>query len=123
MTANFSSNVAEGFEYNSSKSTFANMFDQYEAVIVQSLVTSFGLDFLVADQHGGDVDTIHNVRKVGTDPEMRYKNQANADAYANRGDYNSAAYHSDSRYIRRNRECSTAKKAGNLLLLPHPLCR
>lgn len=114
MTANFSSNVAEGFEYNSSKSTFANMFEQYEAVIIQSLITSFGLDFLVADQHGGDVDTIHNVRKVGTDPEMRYKNQANADAYANRGDYNSTAYHSDSRYISRNRECSTAKKAGNL---------
>ncbi len=112
--SNFSSNVADGFEYNNKKTTFTNMFDQYEAVIVHSLVTSFGLDFLLTDQHGGDVDTIHNVRKIGADPEMHYKNQANAIVYANRGDYNSAAYHSDPRYIKRNRECSAAKKAGKL---------
>ncbi|EOL5892086.1 hypothetical protein ACW0KP_001303 [Providencia stuartii] len=31
--------------------------------IVQSLVTSFGLDFLLLkDKKGGDVDTVHNVR-------------------------------------------------------------
>ncbi|MGI6075865.1 MAG: hypothetical protein ACOYD9_05830 [Pyramidobacter sp.] len=29
------------------------------------------------DQHGGDVDTIHNVRLIGTDAEMVYKNHAN----------------------------------------------
>lgn len=45
-----------------------NMFDgiwaEYERIILHSLVTSFGLDFLVHDQHGGDVDTISNVRKI-----------------------------------------------------------
>ncbi len=112
--ANFSCNIAEGFIYNNNKSTFANIFDQYESVIVNSFVTSFGLDFLITDQRGGDVDTIHNIRKIGTDPEMHYKNQDNADAYANRGEYNSTTYHSDSRYIGRNRECSAAKKAGHL---------
>lgn len=114
MTTSYACNMAAGFEYNNNKSTFRNLFDQYEGVIVNSLVTSFGLDFLLADQYGGDVDTIHNVRKIGSDPKMHYKNQANADAYDKRGEYNSTAYHSDSRYIRRNRECSVAKKAGSL---------
>ena len=38
------------------------LLQQYKRVIVESLITSFGLDFLVQDQYGGDVDTIHNVR-------------------------------------------------------------
>ena len=40
-----------------------SIFQQYERVLVESLITSFGLDFIVKDQHGGDVDTIFNVRK------------------------------------------------------------
>ena len=44
---------------------FKGIWNQYEGVIVRSIITSFGLDFLVGDQHGGDVDTIHNVRKIG----------------------------------------------------------
>ena len=58
--------------------SYETIFNQYEKVVVQALVSSFGLDFLIQDQHGGDVDTIHNVRKIGEDPEMTYKNQENA---------------------------------------------
>ena len=37
--------------------------DELEKTLVQSLATSFGLDFLLfKDKLGGDVDTIHNVR-------------------------------------------------------------
>ena len=44
--------------------------EQYEKVIIDSIITSFGLDFLIRDQYGGDVDTIHNVRKIGQDELM-----------------------------------------------------
>ena len=37
--------------------------DELEKTVINSLVTSFGLDFLLfKDQKGGEVDTIHNVR-------------------------------------------------------------
>lgn len=73
--------------------SYESIFDQYEKVVVQALVTSFGLDFLIQDRHGGDVDTIYNVRQIGKDPNMTYKNQKNAEGYANRGEYNYDEYH------------------------------
>ena len=80
------------------ESAFETLFSEYERVIVQSLISSFGLDFIVRDQHGGDVDTIHNVRKIGSDSRMRYKNSANEQAYMSRGVYDGASYHSDRRF-------------------------
>lgn len=77
---------------------FHSIWAEYERVILQNLVTSFGLDFLVHDRHGGDVDTIQNVRKIGSDPKMEYKNAANAAAYDARGEYDTHAYHSDDRF-------------------------
>ena len=38
------------------------IFKQYEDVVIQSLITSFGLDMFINDKHGGEVDTVHNVR-------------------------------------------------------------
>jgi len=76
---------------------YESIFDQYEKVVIQALATSFGLDFLVHDRHGGDVDTIHNVRQNGKDPDMTYKNQKNASDYANRGEYDNKAYHGEYR--------------------------
>lgn len=80
------------------ESVHNNIFDEYQRVIVQSLITSFGLDFLITDQHGGDVDTIHSVREIGKDPQMVYKNPKNAKAYEERGAYNYGEYHSDKRF-------------------------
>lgn len=94
-----------------------SLFQQYERVIVESLISSFGLDFLIKDQHGGDVDTILNVRKIDKDPNMTYKNKANEEAYQNRGEYNKAMkakYDSDPRFIAINKEVSAKKNAGEL---------
>lgn len=81
---------------------FQNIWAEYERVILQSLVTSFGLDFLVQDPHGGDVDTIYNVRKIGEgqgkDSEMVYKNAGNAVNYENRGEYDRREYHEKNLY-------------------------
>lgn len=94
--------------------SYETIFNQYEKVVVQALVSSFGLDFLIQDQHGGDVDTIHNVREIGKDPEMKFKNQQNAKNYSKRGKYDSASYHKDQNYTDINARVSADKKAGKL---------
>ena len=84
---------------------FADIWKQYERVVLHSLITSFGLDFLVQDQHGGDVDTVRGVR------EGVYKNPANAAAYEARGEYDPHAYHSDPRYVSKVRTARAAYQA------------
>lgn len=91
-----------------------SIFKQYERVIVESLITSFGLDFIVKDQHGGDVDTINNVRKIGKDEKMYYKNKRNEADYENRGEYDSHLYHSHKDYKEKNKQISKEKKEGKL---------
>ena len=44
---------------------FNGIWQSYERVVIHSLITSFGLDFLVQDQQGGDVDSIRSVRSSG----------------------------------------------------------
>lgn len=77
---------------------YDSIFNQYERVIIESLITSFGLDFLVRDQHGGDVDTVLNVRKIGQDKDMVYKNRQNQTDYDTRGTYDYASYHNNSTF-------------------------
>lgn len=79
--------------YNTETNVYNSIFEQYERVIIQSLITSFGLDFLVHDQHGGDVDTIHTVGQIGKDEQMKYKKKKNKNAYNNRGEYDEKMYH------------------------------
>ena len=69
------------------ENVFNSIWKQYERVILESILSAFLLDFMITDQHGGDVDTINNVRKVGSDPHMTYKNAANQNAYDDRGEY------------------------------------
>jgi len=98
MSVGFIHNVCKDFSPEPEDVVMDSIFDQYERVIVESLITSFGLDFIVKDRHGGDVDTVHNVRQIGVDGEMVYKNHANEADYNNRGEYNSAEYHSHPNY-------------------------
>lgn len=83
----------DGPQMEPEENVFSSIWAEYERVIIESLVTSFGLDFMVKDQYGGDVDTIHNVRKIGPDSKMEYKNAANKSAYDNRGAYDDHKYH------------------------------
>ena len=88
----FVGELKNGPEMNPEENVFKSIWAEYERVILQSLITSFGLDFIVRDQHGGDVDTIHNVREIGIDEQMQYKNSVNATSYENRGEYDTKAY-------------------------------
>ena len=113
--ASFVAEVNNDFspDIDKNENVLKDVWEQYENVIVQSLITSFGLDF-IQDQHGGDIDTIHNVRQIGKDPKMHYKNAQNAADYAKRGAYDSRKYHQDPRYIAINRKMSENKKNGTL---------
>ena len=82
---------------------------ELEKTVVNSLVTTFGLDFLLfEDKRGGDVDTINNVRQgvYATDEAKK--------AYDNREAYDSHAYHSDKRYIEKGRSDKKLQEQGKL---------
>jgi hypothetical protein len=83
--------------------------DELEKTVVNSLVTSFGLDFLLfKDQKGGNVNTIHNVRNDV------WANTSEKQVYDHRGDYNSKAYHQDANYIATGQQDNLLHTAGTL---------
>lgn len=108
-------NASLDFFPETSENVMTSIFKQYEKVIIESIITSFGLDFLIEDHYGGDVDTIHNVRQIGKDEKMAFKNQVNHKMYNNNGEYNSHTYHNNKLYIEKNREISQNKKLGILI--------
>ncbi len=114
MVNSFLNHASSDFYPEVEDKVMDSIFKQYERVIVESLITSFGLDFIINDKYGGDVDTIHNVRKIGHDEEMSYKNNLNSYNYENRGNYNSSEYHGDKGYIEKNRQVKLDKLNGNL---------
>ena len=86
-----------------------DVLKELEKTVLQNLVQSFGLDFiLLNDKLGGDVDTIHNVRRdiFATEKEK--------EKYQNRPKYDNRQYHGDQRYIQYNKHLSELKKQGNL---------
>ncbi|MFM4858986.1 hypothetical protein ACEUDN_20160 [Aeromonas hydrophila] len=82
---------------------------ELEKTVINSLVTSFGLDFLLfKDQKGGDVNTIHNVRHgvwATTDEQL---------CYEQREDYNSGLYHEHANYIATGERDKAKQSAGTL---------
>lgn len=107
--------VEQGFYPNSKDNVYNSLFRQYERILFESLITSFGLDIFIRDQHGGDVDTIHNVRQIGKDKDMYYKSKIHQQDYENKGEYNSNLYHSHANYRKKNKEVSKQKKDGQLI--------
>lgn len=84
---NFINNIDLQFNADPDESVFQSLFNEYERVLFRSVLTSFGLDMFIKDQYGGDVDTIHNVRQIGSNPKMKYKNTSNEETYEKRGAY------------------------------------
>lgn len=93
MKHNFINQLDQGSISLNEENLYDSIFVEYERVVIKSLITSFGLDFLISDQHGGDVDTIHNVRKIDTDPNLYYKSSVNEESYKNKEAYNGVDYH------------------------------
>jgi len=74
--------------------------DDIKEHFTRNIFNEFGLGSIAAvyDRTGGNVDTVHNVRKgiYATDRERT--------AYENRGDYDSTSVHGDERYRQANRK-------------------
>lgn len=70
-----------------------NLWGEYQKIVLRSLITTFGLDFIIKDRVGGDVDTVHTVRDG-----VQYKNPQNELDYQNRGKYDSDGLHRDKRF-------------------------
>ena len=114
MTTRFVSGIDSNLIVNDKKETKKSIFKEYERVIIDSLLQTFGLDFIILDQYGGDVDTIHNLEQVGDNSRMSVKNSETRHKYEARGEYDSHKYHSDKQYIARNREFSKQRKSGGI---------
>ena len=71
--SSFISDVSNGSTMEPEENLLEGMWKQYEQVVMRSIITSFGLDFFIKDQYGGDFYTIHNVRQIGQDSAMKYK--------------------------------------------------
>ena len=95
MTTRFLGELDSNIIVSDGKNTKKSIFQEYERVILDSLLQTFGLDFIIQDQYGGDVDTIHNLEQIGKNAKMSIKNTDTRDKYENRGDYNSYKYHND----------------------------
>ena len=121
MSKSFTQQLQNDFIIDPQDDVVDSLVGQYERVIVDSIITSFGLDFLLfhdADQHGGDVDTIHNVRQIGKNPKMGYKSKANEQAYRAETPYSKkvkAQYDSDQAFIKVNAEVSRKRADGSLI--------
>ena len=66
----FVGKVNKRFNADPNESVLDALFREYEHVIFRSIITSFGLDVFIKDQYGGDVDTLHNVRAMDSDPRL-----------------------------------------------------
>lgn len=83
--------------------------EELEKTVVNSLVTSFGLDFLLfQDKDGGNVDTIHNARNGVWATEQEQQR------FETRGKYNPDPYHQHENYIDTGRKDKATHQAGNL---------
>ena len=89
---------------------FENLLASCKESVVTSIVTPLGLGRIVAswDKNGGNVTTVNNAR------EGVYASEQERSAYEQRGEYNSAEYHSHPAYIQKNRAISELKKQGQL---------
>ena len=86
-----------------------NLIDECTKVALQQIVGPFGLSVaMFVDRDGGAVDTIHNAKKGVMSDELK-------NDYANRGEYDSAAAHNESKaYTERKKELNRQKKEGTL---------
>lgn len=83
------------------------LFEQCQKNAIDAVVGHFGLAAVVLDsKDGGNVNTTNNVRKG------IYASEAEKQRYENRGEYDSAHYHTDKNYIAINKEQSELKKQG-----------
>lgn len=112
------------------------LVDELNKTVTKSLVTTFGLDFLLfEDKKGGDVATIHNVRQHQKGDKDIFMSDSVQQDYAHRGDYKPIKhdesgnvltdrngkpkkedlYHSDKNYLAKGKEDKRRQRDGELV--------
>lgn len=85
------------------------LFEQCAQNALDAVIGHFGLAAAVLDsKDGGNVNTTHNVR------QGIYASEKERQAYENRGEYNSAHYHTDENYKAINKAQGELKEQGQL---------
>lgn len=91
------------------KEQMNSLFDQCSKNAIDAVVGHFGLAAVVLNsKDGGNVNTTHNVRKG------IYASEAEKQRYENRGEYDSAHYHTDENYKAINKAQGGLKEQGGL---------
>lgn len=81
--SNFINDIKDA-EYDPNVSIMESLWSQYERVVIESIISSFGLGVFIKDQDGGDVDTIKNVRDPIDPKNSKYfKNDKYQEKYDN----------------------------------------
>lgn len=84
---NFVNKIEPEFYAAPDESVLDELFREYERVVFKSIITAFGLDLLIKDQYGGDVDTLYNVRSIPDDARAAYRSVFNEERYSTRETY------------------------------------
>ncbi|MGR5152501.1 ATPase [Photobacterium swingsii] len=85
---------------SASARTDFHLMEELNKTVVQSLVSSFGLDFLLfEDKKGGEVATIHNVRKHQNGETDIHLSEQVKQEYQNKGDYKPAKLDADGKPV------------------------
>ncbi|TKX29790.1 hypothetical protein CQA38_03190 [Campylobacter sp. MIT 12-5580] len=79
-----------------------------EERVMDTIISQFGLTYVLESKDGGLVSTTHNVR------QGIYANEKEKLAYENRAEYDSKSYHQHEEYIKINKSQGELKKQGQL---------
>lgn len=106
-------NLVEEISVNEDLPPSQSLLQQYEKMIVTTLLRSFALDFMFQDQDGGNIDTPLTAREYGL------KDEEAKTRYKSRGEYKdkkiNGAYHQHANYKKRNADATDLRKAGKLI--------
>ena len=76
------------------------LMEELNKTVIQSLVSSFALDFLLfEDKKGGEVPTVHNVREYHYGDASIHLSDKTKREYANKGDYKPIKYDANSNVV------------------------
>ncbi|WP_226086118.1 hypothetical protein [Mesobacillus sp. S13] len=113
MTTTIALDLVDEIPPNGDLPPSQSLLQQYEKMIVTTLLRSFALDLMFKDQDGGNIDTPVTAREFGL------KDEAAQTRYQNRGDYQDKRvknkYHQHANYSKRNAEASSLRKDGKLI--------